>query len=380
MGTERTDTTRIVSLDQFRGYTVLGMFFVNFVGGCVAIPAFFKHHNTYCSYADTIMPQFFLAAGFAYRLTWLRRSEKEGVAAATLRTLRRNLGLILFGVVFYHLDGRAETWAKLQELGFWGVVRDGFQRSPFQTLVHIGVTGLWVLPVIGAAPRWRVFWMAGSAALFVWLSYDFYYDWVMKRPGIDGGPLGFLTWTIPMLAGSLACDAMLNRPGGAGAGRLLVWGAVLMLLGYGLACVNLVTPPNALPEGAGVANVLVEPPFVPPADPTLQPGQPPFNLWTMSQRAGSVSYLTFGAGFSLALLALFRVACDGWGMRLYYLDLLGQNALAGYIIHELVEGAVKPYTPKDSPWWYVLLAFGVFLAIISLFLRHLEKHRLYLRL
>ena len=29
----RTTSSRIVSLDQFRGYTVLGMFFVNFVGG-----------------------------------------------------------------------------------------------------------------------------------------------------------------------------------------------------------------------------------------------------------------------------------------------------------------------------------------------------------
>lgn len=374
------NTARIVSLDQFRGYTVLGMFFVNFVGGCVAIPAIFKHHHTYCSYADTIMPQFFLAAGFAYRLTWLRRAEKAGLAAATLHTLRRNFGLILFGVIFHHLDGKYGAWAELQESGLWGVVRNGFQRNPFQTLVHIGVTGLWVLPVIGAGPRGRVLYMAASAALFVWLSQDFYYAWEMKRPGIDGGPLGFLTWTIPLLAGSLACDAVLNRPGAAGAGRLLAWGAALMLLGYGLSCLNRVTPPNALPEGAGVADVLVEPPFVPPADSDLNPGQPPLNLWTMSQRAGSVSYLTFGAGFSLALLALFRVACDGWGMRLYYLDLLGQNALAGYIIHDLVADTVKPFVPKDSPAWYVLSAFAVYLAIISLFLRFLEKHRLYLRL
>ena len=59
---------RIHSLDQFRGYTVLGMFFVNFIGYFAVTPAIFKHHNTYCSYADTIMPQFFFAVGFAYRL------------------------------------------------------------------------------------------------------------------------------------------------------------------------------------------------------------------------------------------------------------------------------------------------------------------------
>ena len=64
---------RIVSLDQFRGYTVAGMLLVNFLGGYAAVPAVLKHHNTYCSYADTIMPQFFFAVGFAFRLTFLRR-------------------------------------------------------------------------------------------------------------------------------------------------------------------------------------------------------------------------------------------------------------------------------------------------------------------
>ena len=41
------------------------------------VPAILKHHNTYCSYADTIMPQFFFAVGFAYRLTFLRGSRRR---------------------------------------------------------------------------------------------------------------------------------------------------------------------------------------------------------------------------------------------------------------------------------------------------------------
>src|SRR5262249_28425897 len=61
---------RLVSLDQFRGYTVLGMFLVNFVGGMSAVPDGLKHHHTYCSYADTIMPQFLLAVGFGMRLSF----------------------------------------------------------------------------------------------------------------------------------------------------------------------------------------------------------------------------------------------------------------------------------------------------------------------
>ncbi len=55
------------------------MLLVNFIGGFVVVPAILKHHNTYCSYADTIMPQFFFAVGFAFRLTFLRRSASRGL-------------------------------------------------------------------------------------------------------------------------------------------------------------------------------------------------------------------------------------------------------------------------------------------------------------
>mgnify|MGYP001567957177 CR=1 FL=1 len=88
-------TARLASLDQFRGYTVLGMCVVNFLGNFTALPAAFKHHNTYCSYADTIMPQFFFAVGFAYRLTFLRRMAGASVNSVCARFLWRNLKLIL---------------------------------------------------------------------------------------------------------------------------------------------------------------------------------------------------------------------------------------------------------------------------------------------
>jgi hypothetical protein len=358
------------------------MFLVNFLGHFKVLETDFpilKHHNTYCSYADTIMPQFFFAVGFAYRLTLLRRLESMGPFRAYLQVVRRNLGLILLGMVIYHLDGKYDTWAKLNELGGWGFLTTAFQRTVFQTLVHIGVTALWIMPVIAARPSVRIAFACFSGALHVVLSYWFYYDWVWNRPGIDGGPLGFLTWTIPMLAGSLAYDALAADKARLPIGRLLGWGMVLMVLGYALSCLNRVTPPNTLPSYE-MSALLAEPPFVPPEmGPDKKPLRP-VNLWTMSQRAGSVSYLTFGAGLSLALYAFFVLACDRGRLRVGIFTTLGSNALAAYIIHELVDNAIKPYAPKDAPLWYVLAAFGLFLAICYLFVRHLEKHKLFLRL
>jgi predicted acyltransferase len=373
---------RIISLDQFRGYTVAGMFLVNFGGHFQALPAILEHHNTYCSYADTIMPQFFFAAGFAFRLTFLRRIAAEGRRRAWAKAVKRSLGLILLGAVIYHLDGGVRTWSELQALGVRGFLTTAFQRDFFQTLVHIGVTAIWILPVLAAGRGARLAFAAGSAALHVLLSALFYHEWVMHRPGIDGGPLGFLTWTIPMLAGTIAHDLMTagspappGAAGGAPAGAvpvdraraLAVRGAVLMLLGYLLSCLN---PPAGATGVIGFT--LASPPFVPPAAP---PG-----LWTMSQRAGSVSYLVFGAGFSFALYALFVLACDLGGARWSVFHTLGRNALAAYVIHDLVGEAVKPWAPADAPLAYALASFLLFFGITYLFVRFLEKSGIHLRL
>jgi hypothetical protein len=211
----------------------------------------------------------------------------------------------------------------------------------------------------------RALFAAGSAGLHVWLSFAAYYVWNLTPPaGIDGGPLGFLTWAIPLIAGTLAYDwvAAGDRP----LPKLLVVGAVLMALGYWL---SLKSPQPTLP-------------FVPPAEPfpkeywLLDKGY----YWSMSQRAGSVTYLLFAAGFGLWVYAAFLVACDRGGLRWGYLDLLGRHALAGYVIHGLVDGAVSPFVPKDSPAWWVLTGFLIYLGIVTLFLRYLDKNKYYLKL
>lgn len=371
-----TQQSRIVSLDQFRGYTVLGMFLVNFVGCYAAIKATLPtlcHHHNHFSYADSIMPQFFFAVGFAYRLTLLKRWESAGPRSAYWHAIKRNLSLILLGFVVHHLDGRYETWAKLEESGWSGFFHISFQRNFFQTLTHIGITSLWVMPVIASGPIRRISFALLSVIAFHLLSENGYYEWVMKRPGIDGGRLGFLTWTIPLIVGSLAYDAVVGRVKPPFL-RLLAGGVFLMLLGYALSCFNRVAPTDGMLPMDDWKNLLVEPPFVPPARPDT------VNIWTMSQRAGSVSYLTFGAGFSLAVYALFVLACDIGPLHIPLLRTLGTNALVGYVVHDLVNDAVKPFIPKDSPLWFIFIGFGISLLICYLFLRFLEKQRLYLKL
>jgi predicted acyltransferase len=365
MGADGPD--RLVSLDQFRGFAVLGMYVVNFLGHFQVTPEFLRHHSTYVTYADMVMPQFFLAAGFACRLTVVRRVARDGASSAYARLARRCLGLPVIGLFVYGLDGAARSWAELQAAGVSGFLATAFQRNYFQTLVHIGLTTLWVMPVINAAAWQRITFAVFSAVLHLALSGLGYYTWVMTRPGIDGGPLGFLTWTIPFLVGTLACDLTTTRTPAVRAARYVGAGLVLMWLGYGLSCIH-----QPSPTAADFTWRLAAPPLVPPADPA--------DLFTMSQRAGSVSYQTFAAGFSLATLAAFVLVCDLGRVRSRFLQTLGENALAAYLIHYVVGRPLKLWSPKDAPEWFALLAFAVFVWLCLAGVRWLERQGVRLRL
>ena len=87
-------------MDQFRGYTVAGMFVVNFVGGLAASPRSSSTTTIYFSYADTIMPSFMFAVGFSYRLAILRRLAQLGPMRPTPFVIR-SLALVLVSLVMY---------------------------------------------------------------------------------------------------------------------------------------------------------------------------------------------------------------------------------------------------------------------------------------
>ncbi len=393
---------RILSLDQFRGYTVAGMLLVNFLGSFAVTPVVLLHRHDYCSYADTIMPQFLFAVGFAFRLTYGRRAQAEGSQSGWLRIVRRLLGLVIVSIVIYSTSAPAKTWAELVELGAGGILPGLLKRHWFQTLMHIAVTSLWILPVIKASGAVRSLWMIGSAAAHVLLSYWFNFEWCNTSPNaIDGGPLGFLSWTMPAMMGTLTCDAIVSNPGRVPWLRLTMWSLCLMAVGYLMSCgtrfydvmptqsitasesklaADPVLPARERIDGwlqrEDWSDQLAELPFVSPPDQHHRK----WNYWMMSQRAGTLSYTTFCAGVSVLVYLLFYVVCDIFRWQSSFFRTFGTNALAAYILHDLVAAAVKPFMPSDSPGWYVTLGLGVFFLLTWAFVRGLEKQKIFLRL
>ncbi len=398
---------RIVSMDQFRGYTVAGMFVVNFVGGLAAIDANFKHNNTWFSYADSIMPSFMFAAGFSYRLTWLRNLPRVGVGAASWRVIRRGLGLVLVSVMLFGFNQKFEAWSEVTAEGVLGFLARLIKANLWETLAIIGMTQILILPVVGAS-RWvRVGAIAGFAVLHILLSHWFNFRFVYGQPNVfdglwgaegtrcwDGGMFGLLTWAIPMLVGTLAYDSVAGAEPGRAAVKLLVWGAVLMAGSYGLSTLSRLQDFVVVEEGATrgevaespvwppfevlgsrpMAELVPEPPFVAP------PSSRPHNYWMMTKRIVSVPFAGFAAGFALAAYAVFVLLCDVGSMRVGVFRTFGQNALAAYVIHHAVEQSVRNLVPSDSPLWWCLAGLAFFFMITYWFVRYLENRAIFLRL
>src|SRR5262249_4690827 len=181
-----TTPGRIVSMDQFRGYTVAGMFIVNFVGGLAAFPEVLKHHNghPYFSYADTIMPSFIFAAGFSYRLTTLRRLAQQGAARTYGHILVRSLALVLISLVMY-ANGDIDpfkSWSEMTPEGIWERVGGLLKADLWEVLAIIGVTQVLLMPVIAASPRVRTVAGIACAAIHLLISYAFNFNFVYGQP------------------------------------------------------------------------------------------------------------------------------------------------------------------------------------------------------
>jgi predicted acyltransferase len=374
-------SSRLSSLDQFRGYTMLGMMLVNYLGAYAICPRILRHTNDYCSYADTIMPQFFFAVGFAMRLSLGKRFE-AGKKMPWGRIVRRILGLAIIAVIWYSMADFSGVISALTTQPTGYAIYTLFKGLYFQTLLHIAATSLWILPVVAASGRVRIAYAILSGILHFLVSWWFNYEWIFAKPySIDGGPLGFLTWCIPALCGTVACDVV-RHTGWRAAPKIAAWGCAVMLLGW---CLTLGSTLYDVPAGqievassnvdAAITSIedsnneglnplkfppdpvmpafarlrawdgaIVEPPFVPP--PNFRHRQ--WNYWMMSQQSGNVSYLTFSAGLSLVIFAIFLWVCDGSNRHLGLFRTLGTNSLAAYILHGFSVGLIGCHFPRDS--------------------------------
>jgi hypothetical protein len=469
--TTQPPSGRIHSIDQFRGYTVLGMFLVNFLGH---YPAHYNfHHNDYfLSYADTIMPTFLFVVGISFRFSLLRRLANSGFLKTYGGYLRRSLALVLISVI---LNGLGENYQEYQaafydprtgelEEAEWQEFEDGnadysippylgdrlwlwaklFAKSyVWETLAVIGIVQLLVLPFAHLTfwKRFAVMCAFGGChvLLTAWFNWQFFYGYTIDAEYIDaqaglnnwmgqiwgtgsarswdGGIFGILTWGFAMLAGTLCYDLMAVERPRQRIVNLLRWGTAFLVVGYGMSCLQTlydvpsadestgryipaaaderitnthgkdkggfafqlaqtpVIPEWAAARGRPLSSLLTEPPFV------ARPESRLVSYWVMSKRLASLSYVTFVSGLSFVLLAMFVVTADIGGFNFGVLRTFGMNALVAYVLHKMVlKGLMFNIIPHDAAPWLYWSGCAIYLAIVFLLVRGLEKQGVYIKM
>lgn len=498
------NTGRIHSIDQFRGYTVLGMFLVNYLG---FYPCHYNYHHNdfFLSYADTIMPSFMFAVGLSFRLTLVKRLAKFGYVKTYFSYFKRSLSLCLISVVMYGVGGNFDNYEKFYTDPDNGEVasteweqfqasqktkdKDAADDAPvdeetaqaatkvpphfgdqwgklaklivksylWETLAVIGVAQFFILPLVNL-PFWgRVFSLVvlgvGHVALTHWFNWQFFFGYTIDGskyidPAIglnnwmgeiwgtgsnrswDGGVFGIITWGFAMLAGTVCYDLMAGQTPKTSVNRLLKWGMIFMILGYGLSCISTLydipaknTAENATTEAnteddAPTAAVVQEAnpaitntrgkdkgkfPYVIAASPVIPDwkaaegrsitsflAEPPFvkretnrlvNYWMMQKRIVSLPYILFTSGFAFAVLGLFVITTDIVGLKVGIFRTFGMNPLVAYILHKMVIFAlVASLVPKNSAPWYYWSGLVIYMLIVYVIVRGLEKQKVYVRM
>ena len=105
------------------------------------------------------------------------------------------------------------------------------------------------LPLIAAGTRTRAIAAAAFAIIHLlisqWFNFFFVYgkpNWMDDLWGLkgqsawDGGFFGVIGWAIPMLLGTIVYDIMTTHTASRATARILVYGALLMGVGYALNC------------------------------------------------------------------------------------------------------------------------------------------------
>lgn len=353
-----------------------------------------------------------------------RIARKGGRCAAFADLLSsRFVGLIMLQVFTDKNFDSFSTWNSVVADGAGGWLLRVL-RSPYNygTLLQIAFTSAWTFWAFAHQSVWaRLALLAVSLALHVAAFAAFYWRWIITYGLDEGGYLGFLGWTLAFTLGSFAHDVVTGGAIGAGhpwrcRGRapprtalvagLVATGAALMTTGYALTFI--VVAPCFTNVYAGSAETACgvggAPPFplLPPPSPAVA------SATTMSLRSASLPFHAFTQGAALIVYAGFFAACDigcarpagggcwrrrssdgapadatppRWTLRLWVLDLFGDNALAVYVMHTAVGDTVRDLLPSDSPAWYAI-AFGLslYLGVMGVFAAYLRRHNLYLRL
>lgn len=182
---------RYLSIDVFKGMTILLMAFVNTLSPFDDVPSWSKHAIDYgLTYVDFIAPFFVFMMALNFKNSYYRRMEKNGRTKTIL-----------------HFLGRCVLFIGLGFMISLNITEEGFQLR-WGTLQYLGTSCLVLLFLIEFSPVIRliisgILMLIHQFLLGTWLG-DVIYE------GIEGGPFGALSWISMLILSSVIAEGLLK--------------------------------------------------------------------------------------------------------------------------------------------------------------------------
>ena len=340
-----TIKNRILSIDQFRGYAILGMLIVDYFGSFDNTWRQMHHHNEFMTWADTIAPIFMFVVGMGMRLSMIRRIEKVGLKEARRGLLSRYVVLVLIAFTIY----TGYLW---------------------DALMNIGLAGLIALWVVDRKPSVRfcvsVAFVAAYQAFVSLTSYGELVHRTLSYDGdtmplifkiipfgpelvtvpINGGPIGHWSWLMMLMCGTIAYDIMATKNTRKIVVGCLAWGAALCVAGYLLRA-----------EWSGVKE-----------------------FWPFSKNYMTSPFAFYASGLCFLHLLGFYIVNDVLKIKIPHLTVLGLNPLFIYILQWCLMETGGRFLPKEAGLVLLWGGFAAFYGICYGIAYYMYKKNIFVKL
>ena len=285
---------RILSIDVFKGLTVLLMVFLNSFHPYDDVPAWSKHAGEYgLTYVDLVAVFFVFMMALNMNLSYTRRIEKVGKKMASLRLILRFLIFIGIGFLLtinIDLNGFYFRWGTLQVLGF---------------------SGLMLLPLLKLKPfvklTFAIILMILHQLILLTPASVIIYD------SVEGGILAVLSWGSMMILSSFLAEGLGKRKEHI-KHYFLYGGFICLLIGIGSGFV-----------------------------------------WGVSRSYISLPYILISVGVASVLYYLLYFIFEEWKTNYNFIkkerifSVVGKNAFIFYLIHMLIAYTIYSIFPFDTP-------------------------------
>ncbi len=210
-------SSRYLSIDTFRGITIIMMVFVNTIGHFDNTPIWIKHaEDVGLTFVDLVAPFFIFAIGLTYHISYMRNREKFGPRDTFIKFLRRYsalLGLGLLGELRFTPEGFRFGWGAVPSIGIAGIITLLVINQKKYIRLIIGILATIAYQIVIAI----TFEIQGTEFVFSEIMYN----------ESHGGILGGVGYGIMLIFSTVVCESFEEKK----FAWFIIWGIIFLILG-----------------------------------------------------------------------------------------------------------------------------------------------------